>query len=136
MFRPRVQAGVTAGGQFASRGRQESPVSLSDRRSENALFHNMTRGTMELSQQRPLARSAVRKAIGDGSAARMLGRNGAGDIAVIEAAVRQDRKLDAAVDALVEQERKHPGRIPSNALGYHLCRQLLQAERNPQRLAS
>lgn len=126
----RVKAGVPAGGQFAKRSRGEASVSLGASTHENALFHNMTRGTMSLAQQRPLARTAVREAFEDGSVRRMLGWEGAHEAESIRAAAGQDRKLDAAVAALVEQERRTPGRIPSAALGYHISKQLLLAERN------
>lgn len=125
----RVKAGVPAGGQFTGRARSEAPVSLGGAARANALFHNMTGGAMSLEQQRPLARAAVRESFEDGSVARMLGRKGAAEVQSIRAAAGNDRKLDAAVAALVEQEHRSPGRIPSNALGYHISKQLLLAER-------
>lgn len=137
MFRPRVQPGVPAGGQFASKAQSESPVTLADRRRhENVLFQNLAGGKMDPGNRRRLARSAALQALSDGTAARMLGSSGINDLGLIESAARQDTKLDRALAEVVKLEQVSPGRVPSNALGYHLCKQLLLAERSPQRMAS
>ena len=137
MFRPRVKPGVPEGGRFTAKEQQEAPVSLSEvRRHDNALLKNMTGGTMDPERRRHLARNAVREAIEDGTAARLVGVNRIDEVAALREAAGSDWKIDQAVDRLTETVRSGQGRVPANAIGLHLCKQLLLAERGQQRMAS
>lgn len=130
MFRPRVRAGSPAGGQFAARARPEPGVSLADGAGWNELYYGLAHGLMPLEQRRLLARWSVRQAFANGTVDLMLGTEGAERAAAIKEAALSDGKLDAAVAALAAQEESSSSRVSTTSLGFHLCKQLLLAERD------
>lgn len=136
-FRPRVSAGVPEGGRFTAKAHRESPVSLAEvRRHDNALLANLTSGSMDPVRRRQLARKAVMEAINDGTAARLVGISRLDDVATLRDAAAKDWMIDRAVDGLSEKTRSGEGRVPANALGMQLCKQILLAERGQQRTVS
>lgn len=119
----RVPAGVRAGGRFAPGLHAEPALVLG---AGAASFHRRYTGDeMSAHEQRTLSRRLVKGVHESGVLARMVGSKNAAAAHEVLAAAGDDATLDKAIRAVLHREQLHPGSVPPEKLGFHLCRQLL-----------
>ena len=128
-FQKRQPRGVASGGQFASTAHAEPSLTLVPGTTTPGAFRRYTEDGMDQAEQRAISRRLVQGAYDSGLLRKMAGTQNSHDVPGVLASSRNDRKLDCAIDAVIERERNSPGSVRPDTLGFQLCRQLLHAQR-------
>jgi hypothetical protein len=124
----RQPRGIRTGGRFAPNVRTEPSLTLSPGMASSAIYRHYTENDMGKAEQRNLSRRLIQGVHDSGLLKKMAGNRNLADVESVLAAARDNDKLDAAIHAVLDNERRNPGVTHPDSIGFQLCRHLLQAE--------
>lgn len=79
-------------------------------------------------EQRSISRRLIRNAHDSRLLHRMAGIRNVHKVGDVLADAQDDGMLDSAIDAVIQNERRNPGAVDPDSVGFQLCRHLLQVK--------